>query len=181
MPRKQHTAANVLSRRPRHPEDTESDKEEEDINDQILSELGAYKICPVELKADLSDQSGEEDPELRNRRQILQHIKDVAIRLRTEEGIDLDNKSSSDKDSGYKTPISSAKYNEESIRIASYLTTLKKPKNISRTEFHKFKREALKYGVYSRKLQRLLMKGMPIKLVVNKKEIQAQILRDVYN
>jgi hypothetical protein len=79
-------------------------------------------------------------------------MKDVAVRLRTEEGIDLDNESSLDKDSGYETPISSAEYNEESIRIAFYLTTLKKPKNISRTEFRKFKREALKYGVYGRKL-----------------------------
>jgi hypothetical protein len=50
---------------------------------------------------------------------------------------------------GYKTPISSAKYNKELIRIASYLTILKKPKNISRIEFCKFKREALKYRVYS--------------------------------
>jgi len=50
---------------------------------------------------------------------------------------------------------------------------LKKPKDISRTEFYKFKREALKYGVYRQKLWRLLIKGMPIKLVVNKEEMQA--------
>jgi hypothetical protein len=50
---------------------------------------------------------------------------------------------------------------------------LKKPKNISKTEFCKFKREALKYRVYGRKLWRLLIKGMPIKLVVNKEEMQA--------
>jgi hypothetical protein len=81
----------------------------------------------------------------------------------------------------YKTPIFSAEYNEELIRIASYLIMLKKLKNISRTEFCKFKREALKYGVYSRKLWRLLTKRMPIKLVIDKKEMRAQILRDVYN
>jgi hypothetical protein len=61
-------AADALSRRPRHLEDTESNKEEEDINDWILFELRAYEICLVELKADLSDQSGEEDLELWNRR-----------------------------------------------------------------------------------------------------------------
>ena len=55
MPRKQYTAANALLQRPRHPEDTESNKEEEDIDNQILSELRAYKICLIELKADLSD------------------------------------------------------------------------------------------------------------------------------
>jgi hypothetical protein len=68
-------------------------------------------------------------------------------------------------------PIFSAKYNKESIKITIYLTMLKKLKNISRTEFHKFKREALKYGVYRRKLWRLPTKGMPIKLVINKKEM----------
>jgi hypothetical protein len=50
---------------------------------------------------------------------------------------------------------------------------LKKLKNISRIEFCKFKKEALKYRVYSRKLWRLLIKGMPIKLVVNKEEMRA--------
>jgi hypothetical protein len=33
VPGKQHTAADALSQRPRHPEDTKSDEEEEDIND----------------------------------------------------------------------------------------------------------------------------------------------------
>ena len=55
MPRKQHTAANTLSQRLKHPKDTEFNKEEEDINDQILSKLRAYKIYLVELKANLSD------------------------------------------------------------------------------------------------------------------------------
>ena len=64
-------AANALLQRPRHLEDTESNKEEEDIDDQILSKLRAYKICLIELKANLSDQSREEDLELQNKRQIL--------------------------------------------------------------------------------------------------------------
>ena len=68
MPRKQYTAADTLLQRLKHPEDTESNKEEEDINNQILSKLRAYKICLVELKANLSDQSREEDLELQNRR-----------------------------------------------------------------------------------------------------------------
>ena len=52
---------------------------------------------------------------------------------------------------------------------------------MSALEFHRFKREALKYKVYRRKLWRLPTKGMPIKLVVNKEEMRAQILRDVHN
>jgi hypothetical protein len=33
MPRKQYTVADALSQRPRHPKDTGSSEEEEDIND----------------------------------------------------------------------------------------------------------------------------------------------------
>jgi hypothetical protein len=44
--------------------------------------------------------------------------------------------------------IFSAKYNKESIKITIYLTIFKKLKDISKTEFYKFKREVLKYKVY---------------------------------
>ena len=114
-------------------------------------------------------------------------MKDITVRLRTEGEINSDNESSSinksslDSDLEYETPISSAEYNEESIKIATYLTTLKKLKGISALEFRRFKREALKYRVYRRKLWRLPTKGMPIKLIVDKEEIRAQILRDVHN
>jgi hypothetical protein len=50
---------------------------------------------------------------------------------------------------------------------------LKKPKDISRIKFYKFKRKALKYKVYRQKLWHLLTKGIPIKLIVNKEEMQA--------
>ena len=39
----------------------------------------------------------------------------------------------------YKTPISSSKYREESIKIVVYLTTLKKLVGISILDFYKFK------------------------------------------
>ena len=61
MPRKQHIVADALLRRLRHPKDTRSSEEGEDINDWILSELRAYEICPIGLK---DDQSGKEDPKL---------------------------------------------------------------------------------------------------------------------
>ena len=61
MPGKQYIAADALSRRLRHPKDTRSSEEGEDINNWILSKLGAYEICPIGLK---DDQSSEEDPEL---------------------------------------------------------------------------------------------------------------------
>jgi hypothetical protein len=65
--------------------------------------------------------------------------------------------------------------------MATYLTILKKPKGMSAPEFRRFKREALKHRVYRRKLWRLPTKGMPIKLIVDKEEMRAQILREVHN
>jgi hypothetical protein len=47
-------------------------------------------------------------------------------------------------------PILSITYSKELVRITTYLTTLKRPKDIKIAEFKKFKREALKYSVYRR-------------------------------
>jgi hypothetical protein len=55
--------------------------------------------------------------------------------------------------------------------MAIYLTIFKKLKDIDRAKFRKFKKEALKHGVYKRKLWRLVIKKVPIKLVINKKEV----------
>ena len=89
---------------------------------------------------------------------FLQYIKDIVIRLRIKREINLNNesgfnnKSNLNSDLKYKTLIFNTEYNKESIKITTYLTTLKKLKDISALEFRKFKREVLKYGVYKRKL-----------------------------
>jgi hypothetical protein len=78
--------------------------------------------------------------------------------LRTEREINLNNKSGSDNksnldsDLGYETLIFNIEYNKEFIKITIYLIILKKLKDISALEFRRFKREALKYRVYKRKL-----------------------------
>jgi hypothetical protein len=41
--------------------------------------------------------------------------------------------------------IFNIKYNKEFIKIITYLIIFKKPKDINKTKFYKFKREALKY------------------------------------
>lgn len=69
-----YTAADALSRRPRHLNDTDHDDDASDNNeDWILSELGAYKICPVEL--DWVEEVVEIDPELIRRNAILQDMR----------------------------------------------------------------------------------------------------------
>ena len=85
-------------------------------------------------------------------------MKDITIRLRTKREINSDNESSSINESSlnsdleYETLIFNIEYNEESIKITTYLTMLKKLKGMSAPEFRRFKREALKYRVYRRKL-----------------------------
>ncbi len=183
VPRKQHTVADALSQRPRHPDDT--DLSDKDVNNWILTELGVYEICPmIASNNNDSEELGEEDPELQSRRLILQDMKDRIVRLQEQGEIDSrdsDNSSKGYDDLDYKTPISKAKDSEDFIRIANYLTTLKKLKDMSLLEFQKFKREVLNYRVYRRKLQWLLTKGMPIKLVINDKRTRAQILHDVHD
>jgi hypothetical protein len=72
-------------------------------------------------------------------------MRDIVNRLR-EEGED-EVVTISEKDNA---PILSITYSKELVRIATYLTTLKRPKDIKTAEFKKFKREALKYSVYRR-------------------------------
>ena len=85
-------------------------------------------------------------------------MKDITIRLRIKKEVNSDNKLSSDNESSlnndleYETLISNTKYNKEFIKITTYLIILKKLKDISAPEFRRFKREALKYRVYERKL-----------------------------
>jgi hypothetical protein len=79
-------------------------------------------------------------------------MKDIIIRLRIKREINSDNELSLDSDLEYETLISSTEYNKEFIIIVIYLTTLKTLKDMSASEFRRFKKEALKYGVYRRKL-----------------------------
>ena len=52
--------ANILLRRLRHLNNTKL-SEEEDIDNWILSELKAYKICSIRLKSDQSKDNKSED------------------------------------------------------------------------------------------------------------------------
>ncbi len=80
MPRKQYIVANVLSQRPRHPNNI--DLSNKGINDQILTELGVYEICLIIVSDDNSSKKlEEEDPKLQSRRLILQDIKNRIVRL----------------------------------------------------------------------------------------------------
>ena len=61
----------ALSQRPRHLDNTKLDKEE-DINNQIITKLRAYKICLVRIEQDtLKPKEERQDPKLLYRNHIL--------------------------------------------------------------------------------------------------------------
>jgi hypothetical protein len=81
-------------------------------------------------------------------------MKDIIIRLKIKREVNLNNKLSSGNELSlnsnlkYKTFISNIKYNKEFIKMTIYLIIFKKLKDINALEFHRFKREVLKYKVY---------------------------------
>jgi hypothetical protein len=177
-----HTAADALSRRPKHSDDTDFDDDVSDNDeDWILSELGAYEICPVEL--DEVEEGVETDPELARRNAILQDMRARVQQLR--EGGELTESSSNTSDTessyDYEFPVSSSEYSDHFIQIALYLTTLKTPKGMDRKTFRAFKKEALSFGVHGRKIWKLPMKGAPIRLVIDTDRNKARILRSCHN
>ena len=48
--------------------------------------------------------------------------------------------------------ISFKDYNENFLKIAKYVITMKTPKAMDKRDFWKFKQEALNYDIYSRKV-----------------------------
>ena len=56
MPRRKHTAADGLSRRPRTASDDTDDSFEEDIEDFIDAELGALSIAPIRVEGELIEE-----------------------------------------------------------------------------------------------------------------------------
>jgi hypothetical protein len=181
-----HTAADALSRRPRHLEDTEEDTENDNDGDWILAELGAVGICPVEAESTedpMEEPETFDDPELTRRRDILIDMKRKVqeLRDRSNDQAIPSGDSCTDQESEADLPISSKHYGEHYQKIATYLTTLKTPKSMDLKAFRVFKKEALLYGVHNQRVWRLPSKGAPIKLVIDTDKDKACILRSCHD
>jgi Integrase zinc binding domain len=71
-------------------------------------------------------------------------------------------------------------YSEESMRIATWLTTLHRPAELSTKEFMKFKANALKFMVRDGHLFRRASKNVPLRRVVDDKKDRKKILRALH-
>ncbi|PQE34126.1 retrotransposon nucleocapsid protein [Rutstroemia sp. NJR-2017a WRK4] len=70
---------------------------------------------------------------------------------------------------------------DDAQRIARYLTTLKRPRDLSSEEFLKFKKEALTFSVRDSKLFKVHGKGKPPTLVVGNYEDQVDVMHRVHS
>ena len=74
-----------------------------------------------------------------------------------------------------------AEYSEESIRIATFLTTLQKPAGMNSKEYRNFKKKALHYTVLNHQLWKKRNKNLPMRLVVDAEGKKAEILRATHD
>jgi hypothetical protein len=72
-------------------------------------------------------------------------------------------------------------YSERSQTIARYLTTLSRPEGMSRVEFRKLSREAMKYSVRDRLLWRVATKAYPPRLVIDDQEQRETVIKELHD
>jgi hypothetical protein len=69
----------------------------------------------------------------------------------------------------------------DSILIAEFLITLKRPAQVSKSDFYIFKTRVLNYRVHNRVLFRRANKGLPERRVVDSEEERVVILQALYD
>jgi hypothetical protein len=84
-------------------------------------------------------------------------------------------------DSDSSTKVLNEDYSEESQRIARYLTTLRKPRDLIRLGFKQFKKKAMRHTVRDRLLFRKENKNIPSQLVIDSGEEQAKIIKALHD
>ena len=72
-------------------------------------------------------------------------------------------------------------YSARSEQIAQYLTTLKRPEDIPRSVFHKWKKHALQFVVQNDHLFRQKSKNVPLRRVVDDERTQREIIRAMHD
>ena len=74
-----------------------------------------------------------------------------------------------------KNPLQSH-YSEASQKIARFLTTLKRPEDMTRKDFYRFKNKAMGYSVVEEGLYKKGSKNMPMRLVVDSGEERRKVI-----
>ena len=72
-------------------------------------------------------------------------------------------------------------YSDFYLQIADYLTTLRRPKIISKNQFSRFRKKVLKYCVQEGELFRRGIKNMPLRRVVDGEPERQEVIESLYN
>jgi hypothetical protein len=176
VPGKKNAVADGLSRKPPGPSDT-VDEDDEDIENFIDGELDLIRVAPilgrprsvrarvypvatVEGETEGQEEQEEEDEE--------------EEQPEGDEGEEEEEDEEWDPEEGEKLRPG---YGEESIAIAHYLTTLKKPPHMTIKEFRRFKKDALTFMVHKGHLFKRANKNMPLRRVVDSEIDRSMILQ----
>ena len=178
VPGKANMVADGLSRRPLGPLE-EEDQDEEEIEDFIDAELSVVRAhfvpqtrrsitaraCPF-----LVSEGDEDEEDVEGVSESEESESDVS----EEELLD-------ERGGEVWTPEEGERlrpgYSEESITIARYLTTLRKPPGMTTKEFQQFKRKALTFMVHEGHLFKRANKNVPLRRVVDIEEDRRKILK----
>ena len=167
VPGKKHTAADGLSRR----STTEAEREEEamegdidDWPDELLFEDGTLEFG--------SDGATAQPPSTQL------DVCPAGIALDSAETEDSE---AEDLNAETESEILEAGYSEDSIRIAMYLKTLRRPTDVSSKDFRGFKKRALRFAVRNHQLWKRASKSVPMKLVIDDEEKRGEILKSMHD
>ena len=72
-------------------------------------------------------------------------------------------------------------YSKDSQRIAKWLTTLRRPEGLSRTEFRAFKQKASQFSVMDRRLWKNATKAFPPRMVIDSDSRRAEIMHELHD
>lgn len=173
VPGKKNAVADGLSRKPPGPSDILEEDEEEDIEDFIDSELDLVRVAPIlarprAVRARVYPVATVEGT---NEEQEADHGEEEEDEQEKEEG----------EEEGEWNPEGGEKlrpgYSEESIEVARYLTTLRRPPHLTTKEFRRFKHKALTFMVHKGHLFKRASKNMPLRRVVDLEIDRARILK----
>jgi len=186
VPGKKNVVADGLSRKPPGPSDT-LDKDEQDIEDFIDGELDLVRVAPIlarsgfvrarvcpvtaaERRTETQEEGcgeggGDDEDEEDGDGDVEEDEKNDRVEEEMEEW---------DPERGESLRPG---YSEDSIAIARYLTTLRKPPHLTTKEFRQFKIRALTFMVHKGHLFKKVSKNMPLRRVIDSEVDRTKILR----
>lgn len=188
IPGKKNLVADGLSRRPLGVLE-EEEEDEEDIDDYIDAQLNLVRIPTMMLKRKPAEvqirpiaaytEPDEEEAAEEDRMGAEEIIsEDEELESATENDILLKSDDKWNPEGGERLRPG---YSEESVAIAHYLTTLKRPPHLSTKDFRQFKRNALTFMVYQGHLFKRASKNIPLRRVVDDDADQERIMKAAHD